>query len=255
MKILFSNIGYATGINGSFHHHVSKVLRHAHQTVDMQRSVLDQFARIVEREAPDLCCMVELDQGSIHSGHYNQIEALTSAPYPCFDIADKYGPDSPIAKLPFHMGKSNGFIARRPYTFERLYFAHGTKRLIYKLALKPGLTLFFAHFSLKAKVRTLQFGEMRGLAEAAGGEVIVLGDFNTLTGLAELAPLTAGNGLRLLNRPGEPTFRFLGWQHTLDLCLCSPSLEPSLQLHLIPQPFSDHCALLISDRNPNDNLS
>ncbi|OYU78301.1 MAG: hypothetical protein CFE32_02185 [Alphaproteobacteria bacterium PA3] len=245
MKILFSNLGYATGIDGTLRHHARNVFRHAFQTMAMQRRVLQQFRAIIEQHDPDICCLIELDRGSAHSSFFNQMEALCSATYPAFDVADKYGPKSRLSKMPFHHGKSNGFLAKSPHRFAHLYFENGTKRLIYQITLAPDLTLFFAHFSLAHKVRAKQFLEIRALAQRTPGRVIILGDFNTLTGLEELEPLLAGDSLRLINHPAVPTFRFHRWQHTLDLCLCSPSLVPEIKLRVIKQSFSDHDALLL----------
>ena len=245
MRILFSNLGYATGINGTLRQHVSKSFRHAFQTKAMQHRVLDQFSKIIEQMNPDLCCLVELDQGSLHSEYFNQIEALVSTKYPVYDIADKYGPDSHHSKLLFHKGKSNGFLAKTPQDFQHLYFKHGAKRLIYQIVLRPNLTLLFAHFSLQREVRAIQFVEMRALVSRTLGDVIVFGDFNTLTGLSELSPLLAGDFLQLLNAPDVPTFRFHRWSHILDLCLVSPTLATSCRLQVIDQPFSDHDALFL----------
>jgi endonuclease/exonuclease/phosphatase family metal-dependent hydrolase len=245
MRILFSNLGYATGINGTLRQHAGKILRHAFQTKAMQHKILAQFNNIIEGTNPDLCCLVELDQGSIHSGYFNQMNALISTQYPVYDIANKYGPHSHFSSLLFHRGKSNGFLAKTPQVFERLYFEHGAKRLIYKIQLREELTLFFAHFSLTRKIRTKQFVEMKRLVEATKGDALVFGDFNTLTGLGELKPLVEDNFLILLNSPDMPTFRFHRWQHTLDLCLASPALAPICRLEVIAQPFSDHEALLL----------
>lgn len=226
--------------------HAGKVLRHAFQTRDMQHKILAKFNTIIEATNPDLCCLVELDQGSIHSGYFNQMTALVSAQYPIFDIADKYGPNSQLSGMLFHRGKSNGFLAKRPQTFERLYFKNGTKRLIYKIDLWPNLTLFFAHFSLTRTIRAKQFMEMKRLVEATNGDVMVFGDFNTLTGLTELKPLIEDDILTLLNEPDSPTFQFHRWHHTLDLCLVSPALARQCRLDVIPQSFSDHEALLLT---------
>ena len=249
MRILFSNLGYATGINGTLRQHVGKAFRHAVQSQAMQRRVLAQFRTLLEEADPDVCCIVELDQGSVHSAYLNQMAALVSERLPVFDIADKYGPSSPYSKLLFHSGKSNGFLAKKPLIFKHLFFEHGTKRLIYQIELRPDLTLFFAHFSLKQKIRGCQFLEMRRLVDQITGQVIVFGDFNTLYGLSELAPLFANDRLALLNSPDVPTFRFHRWQTILDLCLSSPSLAPSCRLHVIKQPFSDHDALLLEIDN------
>lgn len=250
MKLLFSNLGYATGISGSLFHHITKAFRHVYQPPAMQRAVLKQFRQIIETERPDVCCLVELDQGSIHSGHFNQIHALMCEDYAVYDIADKYGTDSLISRMPFHAGKSNAFLARQAFDYGFLYFTHGTKRLIYRLTLREGLTLFFTHFSLKKEVRARQFVEIRRFAEATDGAVIILADFNIFEGLSELEPLIGDGFLRLLNRPEEATFSFHRWRHLLDLCLYSPSLESEIGLRIISQPFSDHSALLVTLETP-----
>ncbi len=245
MRILFSNLGYATGINGTLRQHIGKAFRHAVQSKAMQNRVLAQFRALMEQTNPDLCCVVELDQGSPHSRYLNQMAALVSARFPVFDVADKYGLGSPYSKLPFHSGKSNGFLAQQPQVFKHLYFEHGTKRLIYQINLQANLILFFAHFSLNRKVRAAQFHEMARIIEGTAGEVIVFGDFNTLSGLSELAPILANQRLVLLNSPDVPTFRFHRWHTLLDLCLTSPALVSSCRLQVIDQPFSDHDALLL----------
>jgi endonuclease/exonuclease/phosphatase family metal-dependent hydrolase len=87
--------------------------------------------------------------------------------------------------------------------------------------------------------------QLAQLLQSTPGEVVLMGDFNILTGFGELAPLTEGAGLRLLNREDEVTFRFHRRHLILDLCLCSPSLAERCHLRVIPQPFSDHAALLL----------
>ncbi|ESQ79993.1 endonuclease/exonuclease/phosphatase family protein [Asticcacaulis sp. YBE204] len=247
MRILFSNLGYATGISGSLYHHVTKAFRHVYQSPAAQKAVLAQFRQIIDREAPDIACLVELDQGSVHSGGFNQVQALMCQDYTVYDIEGKYGPDSHLTRLPFHHGKSNAFIAKQPFAFDYLYFRDGSKRLVHRIVLREGLTLFFTHFSLQRPVREKQFQQMREWIDAAGGEVMILADFNTFNGLEELAPLLEGGDLMLLNATDMTTFSFHRWRHLLDLCVCSKSLEGRLAMQVIPQPFSDHAALLVEE--------
>lgn len=245
MKILFSNLGYAKGISGSLLHHITLAGRHIYSRPEAQRRVLAQFRAIMDDEKPDLCCLVEIDRGSFHSGYFNQLLALMCDNYCFHDIADKYGEQSRLGRMPLHVGKSNAFIARSEYPFERTYFTHGTKRLIYKILLSPECTLFFAHFSLQKDVRARQFTELEQLVRACGMESLILADFNILTGVGELQPLLESSGLRLLNRTDEHTFTFHRKRLMLDLCLCSPHLVERVTLRVIPQPFSDHAALVV----------
>ncbi len=245
MKIIFSNLGYAKGISGALWQYVMRIDRQFYMRPSMQRRVLAQFREIIDDERPDMCCLVEVDRGSFHSGYMNQLQALMCEHYCFYDIADKYGEESLISALPFHRGKSNAFIARRDFPFQRLYFKHGSKRLIYKMDIAPDIRLFFAHFSLQYDVRVLQFEEMRRLVQETGKEVVILADFNIMRGFSELEPLLRHTDLRLLNREDEPTFRFHKRQLALDLCLCSASLAERVQLRIIPQMFSDHAAVVV----------
>ncbi len=249
-KILFSNIGYAKGIDGSLRHHLGLFGRHFYCARPVQEQVLGQIRAVIDAETPDLCCFVEIDRGGFHAARFNQVDALmTDGKYKFHDIACKYGNENWISRMPLHEGKSNAFLALRETPFERMYFTHGSKRLIYRLAVAGDIFIFFAHFSLQKKIRARQFAEMRRLIEQTPGRVIVLADFNVMNGFGELEPFLADSGLVLLNREGEHTFTFHNLNLALDLCICSESLVNNMDLKIISQPFSDHAALLVEVRN------
>lgn len=240
-----SNLGYARGINGCLAHHVLYAHRHLYCPPLVQTQVLGQLLEIMQTEQPDICCFVEIDKGSFDTSHFNQFDHLLSEDYPYYNVENKYGEGSILRTLAFTRGKSNAFIARHPFPFEKIYFTHGTKRLIYKIQLEENLTLFFAHFSLKKLVRAQQLEQTRRLMHDTQGEVIFMGDFNVLTGLDELAPLIKDEGLLLLNKADAPTFTFHMRRLVLDLCLCTPNVAKRAQLRIIPQPYSDHAALFV----------
>ena len=243
-RILFSNMGYAKGINGSLFQHAAYITRHFYTPHNVQKRALEQFGEIIAAENPDLCCIVEIDGGSVHAGYFDQIGMLKSKTYEFHDISDKYGPQNVLGRLPFHKGKSNAFMAKQNIEFEKRYLSRGSKKLLYSLILPGDIILFFAHFSLNRKVRLAQFHELKKhLHDHA--KVIVLGDFNIMHGFSELEPLLLDTDLQLLNRDDEPTFKLHKRNHVLDLCLCSKSLAGNLKLKVIPQPFSDHAALLV----------
>ena len=75
--------------------------------------------------------------------------------------------------------------------------------------------------------------------------MILLDDFNILKGISELDSFSEKDSFRLLNDPDQPTFIFHRRRLLLDLCLYTPALEGKLELDIIPQPFSDHAALLV----------
>lgn len=245
-NILMSNLGYLRGINGCLSHHIRYAHRHIYCPPNIQEASIRQLVKVIEQEQPDLCCFVEIDKGSADLRNFNQLEALAGEHYPFFDIENKYAPGSRLRSMPLTRGKSNGFIAKREIPYEKIFFTHGTKRLIYKMLIEPGVTLFFAHFSLKKIVREQQLLQVRQLMDATPGESIFMGDFNIHTGFGELAPLLAGNKLVLLNQEDVPTFRFHKLQLPLDLCICTHNIAKRAHLKIIPQPYSDHEALLLT---------
>lgn len=244
-KILFSNIGYAKGIDGSLVQHMRHLHRHVHCPIPVQKQVMMQIQSIMKQEQPDLCCFVEIehhDQGR----KYSQVQALADDDYPFFDVADKYGVNSWLSRVPWHRGRCNAFLSRHELAFERRYFSLGSKRLIYEVEGPENTSIFFAHFSLQKSVRAEQFREMRRLIARSGREAIVLADFNIMGGFGELTPLLRDSNLHVLSREDEPTFTFSRMRRVLDLCICSESLRDRLSLTIIPQPYSDHAALLVN---------
>lgn len=244
-KILFSNLGYAKGIDGSLWAHVKGFGRHFYCRIPIQKTVLTQVKNIIMQEQPDLCCLIEIDQGSFHSAYFNQLQDLIDEEYRFFDISNKYGDQSLLRYLPSHKGNSNAFISKVELPFERFYFSNGTKRLIHRIELPNNRFVFFAHFSLNKAIRAKQFEETNALLRQCTGEVILLADFNILGGFSELKPLLEGTGLSVLNNESDHTFTFHRRRLALDLCIGSKDLLSQMKLKIIPQPFSDHAALLV----------
>jgi endonuclease/exonuclease/phosphatase family metal-dependent hydrolase len=244
-KIFFSNLGYAKGIDGSLRQHVGRFGRHFYNKLPVQEQVLEQLKNIITKEDPDICCFVEIDRGSRQSASLNQLERLIDERYSYHDIADKYGEGSLVGRMYLHAGKSNAFVSKEKLAFERLYFRHGTKRLIYRLELPEGISLLFAHFSLNRKTRVKQFQEIREIARQHKGETVLLADFNIMQGFRELAPLLDDGDLKVLNKESDFTFSFINKKLVLDLCIASKNLAPRINLKIIAQPFSDHAGLLV----------
>ena len=244
LKVLFSNIGYAKGISGSLRDHILLFHRHVYCRPTVQTAALSELKKLIEEHKPDICCIVEVDKGSFHCAYLDQLSFLISDKYSHSDIADKYGEKSWLARMPLHGGRSNAFLARQYFPFEKFFFTHGTKRLIYRIEVAEDLHLFFTHFSLKKDVRKKQFREIRQLIKQTPGEVILLGDFNIMGGFSELQPLLKNKALTLLNPDDIHTFTFHKRKMILDLCLCSKNIAKAASLEIIPQKFSDHAALL-----------
>ncbi|MBX7147081.1 MAG: endonuclease/exonuclease/phosphatase family protein [Alphaproteobacteria bacterium] len=245
MKILMSNLGYLRGISGSLTHHILFAYRHFYCSAVVQEKVWRQLAEIMSRERPDLCCFVEIEQAAFHKANFCLLEGITGETYPFFDIENKYLNTSPLRSFPLTRGKSNAFLSKQDLPYKKIHFTCGTKRLIYKIGLTSEVTLFFTHFSLNKKVRKRQLLEAGQMVKNTPGEVIFLGDFNILSGFKELAPLLQNGELVLLNRKEHKTFTFHVFHKVLDICLCTKNIAHQCNLQVIPQPYSDHDALLL----------
>lgn len=244
MKILMSNLGHLRGINGSLTHHILFAHRHFYCSATIQEQVWRQLTQVIRVEHPDLCCFVEIEQTAFHQANFSLLADIAGELYPFFDIENKYSHASRLRTFPMTRGKSNAFLAKQHFPYEKIHFSHGTKRLIYKIKLVPAITLFFAHFSLNRKVRAQQLQEVRELIDGTPGEAIFLGDFNILGGFKELEPLLH-NDLVLLSSNEHPTFTFHFFRKVLDICICTKNIAPHCHLRVIPQPYSDHAALVL----------
>jgi endonuclease/exonuclease/phosphatase family metal-dependent hydrolase len=243
-RILVSNLGYARGIDGTLLQHMRQSYNHVCTPRGYQKRALDAYKQIMRSSDPDICCMVEIDTGSVGSCGLNQFDYLADQTYPVRDVIGKYAEGSKLTWT--RRGKSNGFIAKHPYNFQRLYLSHGSKRLLYRIVLEEGLVLFFTHLSLKRQVRIQQITELRALADKEEGEVLIAGDFNIFAGLEELEHFTGDGKYTLLNDKSEGTFTLFGRHYLLDICMASSLLVPRTSIEIIDQPFSDHDALLVT---------
>ena len=244
-RILLSNIGYARGIGGSAREHSRYFYRYLWCSPETQQAALAHLRQIIATEQPDVCCLIEIDQGSLNTAWLNQIRHLIDADYAYFDVENKYGRNSLLRHMAISGGKSNAFLAREPLEFEKRWMSAGVKRLVYRIRLREDLHLIFAHFSLRHGRRRLQFQQLARLVAETEGEVIVMGDFNIFRGKQEIAPLLQETGLQLMDAEGAPTFRFSDREMILDLCLVSAGLRETAQVRVLEQPFSDHNALLL----------
>ncbi len=245
LKILMSNIAYARGFDGALGRHVGRAYRHVYCSKAVQQNVMGDVKRLLDREKPDVCCFVEVERGGKGAKAFDQLRSLLDERFMYSDIANKYFAKGRYKWIPVLGRKCNAFCANRPLEFEHVYLDAGIKRLVYQITVNPKLTLFFAHFSLRRKVRKLQFESLAKVLQKTPGEHLVMGDFNVFGGPEEIAPFLGSTGLEVLNDPKLPTFRFHRRRSLVDLAMVSPSLRHRAELRIVEQPYSDHAALIL----------
>ena len=238
MRLLLYNIRYATGTGAAFHLPVpgAGYLR-------SNPRVLTGITRFIKDRDPDIVGLVEVDTGSIRTGHVNQARVIAESLGHYSIYQCKYGTDSLNTFVPIVNKQANAFLAAPRVEGERFhYFDTGIKRLIIELELDD-LCVFLVHLSLKFRHRAAQLRQVFDLVRRATKPVIVAGDFNTFWGEHEMALFMEASGLRSANRDRLPSYPARKPRLELDFILYSRGIE--VDAFEVPAVnFSDHRPLV-----------
>ncbi|QQS58675.1 endonuclease/exonuclease/phosphatase family protein [Candidatus Peregrinibacteria bacterium] len=242
MKILIYNIGYSLGLNGSTGDYIFRGLRYVYCTRKIQEKVISDITTIITDTNPDICGLLEVEQGNAFFNRINQVKELNRDGKFVVDISSKYAEKSLISKIDFLRSKSNAVLLKKPLPIHKHYFGHGIKRLLYEIVVRPDISIFLVHFSLSHRARAHQIQELRSLIRQRE-KVVICGDFNIFGGLHELDPLLRHTHLHVVNKRGDVTFPAVHPKIALDLFLCSKSLTVK-DIQVLSGAFSDHCPVL-----------
>jgi endonuclease/exonuclease/phosphatase family metal-dependent hydrolase len=158
MKIIFWNIGYARGIDGSFSSYVRNVKRFFSQDRLSQKKVLQEVARLISSEKPDVFAYAEIMTGSKRNGGFNQhtfLLSLIDREHHATAAVTKYG-NTIFSSLPFHKGNCNGVISFSPASIKNHLLQHSRKKLVQETILEH-VTIFSVHLPLISRDRKKQF--------------------------------------------------------------------------------------------------
>lgn len=239
VRIVYANLGYLREIDGSLAHHIRRAHHHVFTPRAAQLRSLSFVKNAMRELKPDLSCFVEIDQGSLTNGFFDQFPVLREDHHLVGTIDNKYSATRKYRRLSISRGKSNAFLASRNVDFTRRYLSFGKKRLVYDIDIE-GIRVLVVHCALTRRTRALQYAEIARWIAERDMPTIVVGDFNAMSGDGELEPLLRGGHLVHANRLLGPTFRFGPWRASLDTCLVSAELETRCRIEILDQPFSDH---------------
>lgn len=233
-RVLLYNIGYGTGLTGSMSDYFLRFYRYLYTPRTIIRKVRQSIYTLLNKVQPDVCCFVE-----VH-GRYGFV------PHPHAyrsQVDNKYGRWSMLRWLPFFRDNCNGFYSHSPLKFQKRYFRHGTKKLIYDIDLGHGMSLLLVHFSLNASTRAKQCDEIKEILWGRPN-TIVCGDFNTFRGTSELQKLADECGLRIVNA-SQPTFPANHPRRALDLFLCPKTIRSAKAKVFSDVQVSDHLPVML----------
>ena len=243
MKIIFWNIGYVPGLNGSLFQYATRGHRLVWSPITIQKKLLEGIASYVKQEAPDLFLYSEVSLGARRNQYFHQHDYLVSQ----IDGVVSHGArpkyrHSLFHSLPLHAGNANGFLSPHDCETSTVHLQNGSKTLIYMVKIK-GVTVVMVHLSLQKRTRAKQLKELAEIISIISGPLVLCGDMNIFGGVEELRELIKKTGLEL--PPDLPlTFPAHKPKRTLDVFL-TREIKEKVRVCTIESTISDHLPIVL----------
>lgn len=204
---------------------------------------------------PDILALVEVDIGSLRARGEDEVRFLEEKLH-LHDFVEKVKyPLKGWLKLFYHVPildkQANALISR--FKFKKVcyhIFHEGTKRMVIEATVHcpQPVTLLVAHLALGKRARAKQIKELTAIVNAIKNPVILMGDFNTFHGEAEIQKLLQQTHLRDkmgLDKKDLPLTE-PAWhpKRRLDYILTSPQIKVK-KYSVLNFHFSDHLPLMI----------
>ncbi len=220
MKILFYNIAYATGLNGSWRQYVNKMWR----LVTTSPTAFKRISQTIKQAGADVVCLAEMDNGSFRNRFQCQTKALADHLQAVFFATEsKYEPWSIWRFMTLIRKQHDAVISHRNGEFKAHYLKTGLQRLVSEFVV-DGISIFLVHLAvLRRKVRARQLRELAEIVNRCDRPYLICGDFNLHDGLDELDEFKSLTKTQLVETP--MTFPSFKPNRTIDLFLVSPELE------------------------------
>jgi len=221
-----------------------------HQALQKKRSIeshLDDVARVLRRESPDVVALQEADGPSIWSGQFDHVEYLARAAG-----LEHFVRGSHVQTMKLSYGTA--LISRLPLTDARgVTFPPSppTPPKGFTMARVPWpgqgdfqVEVVSVHLDFsRASVRRRQVDELAEHLFTRKGPLVVMGDFNADWSNEEGPPRRLATRLKLrAYRPEATDMPTFGAKKRLDWILVSSPLE-MVEYETLPDPISDHRAV------------
>jgi endonuclease/exonuclease/phosphatase family metal-dependent hydrolase len=250
VKLICYNIEYCEGMEGIWYQYL-KFWKIFFPPKNLEQEIVNALKKL----APDILALVEVDIGSLRARGKDEVRDIEEK-LKLNDFVEKIKyPLRGWLKLFHHIPildkQANAIISRFKFSKVRYHLFHeGTKRMVIEATLKcpKAVTLLLAHLALGKKARTKQIQELIHIVNSIKNPVILMGDFNTFNGEAEIQDLLRKTHLKnrteldqkvkILTEPAwHPSKR-------LDYVLTSPKIRIR-KYTVLKFPFSDHLPLYV----------
>jgi len=220
MKILFYNIAYSTGMNGTLKSYFGVTWRF----LWLSKKVFNKIVTLFKKETPDIICLAEVDGGSFRNQFKSQAKAFSIAlDYPHIYSKNKYHPRSIWHWMTLIGSQHDAILSKHSGHFKSHYFSRGIQRHVSEFQVK-GMSIFVVHLAvLRKKMRARQLRELANIVKKCKNPYIVCGDFNVHNGHHELDEFIQKTNTTLVKTPH--TFPSHKPNRTIDLFLVDATLE------------------------------
>ena len=246
-RVISYNIAYTSGIDGSYLDYI-KFWRYIFPSKKFDADIID----LLTEQKPDILGLIEVDSGSFRSGMKSEGKLFgKKLDYKSVLEVCKYDPKSMmgfLSKLPVTRFQSNALLSRYElYDIKYHWLSKGMKRVVIEASFDCPckVTLLVVHLAIGKGVRKKQLDELIDIIKRLKNPFILMGDFNTFNGHAELHDLIARTDLvRGPTLKSPPTYPSCKPQDVLDYILTTDDIEVT-NYEVIPADFSDHMPVLM----------
>ena len=221
MKFFFYNIAHGIKPNKSFFSQINQLRL-------INKNFLDMLLKPLREIRPDILALVEIDSGSLRSRKINETKYIASKLDYKFSFYHKYN-GTIVAYLPILRKHGSAIIYNRKIDVKTnpFYFNHGFKRVIVKsnfIYKNNKFSLYILHFSVRKKIRKLQFQELTDIIQKDNNKIILVGDFNLFDGEKELKNFISNTGL-IIYPNNQPTFPSWNPKIKIDYLITSKNIR------------------------------
>jgi len=234
MKIMFYNIAYGTGLNGSWKQYICQSWRF----IWLPLKAMKDMTEAIKKENPDVLCLAEVDSGSFRNRFRCQAKYLAKRLLlPYYHSQNKYRQWSIWRFMTMIRRQHDAILSNKKGQFKKHQLHSGMKKLVQEYIVE-GLSIFTVHLAVLSKrVRKKQLKELADILKDCPRPHLVCGDFNIHKGLSELKDFVQSTGLRRVIK--KPTFPTISPTRYLDLFFASPDVKIE-NAGVIKMGYSDH---------------
>ncbi|MBU0706059.1 endonuclease/exonuclease/phosphatase family protein [Patescibacteria group bacterium] len=234
MKVMFYNIAYGTGMNGSWRQYLTRSFRFFW----LPLRAMKKMTEALKKEKPDVLCMAEVDNGSFRNRFRSQARQIArKLQLPYFKSVTKYRHHSIWQYMTMIRRQHDAILSNRKGEFRTHQLKSGMKKLVQEFVAE-GISIFTVHLAvLSRRVRRRQLKELTGILKKCQRPHLVCGDFNIHKGLEEVDEFICLTGLRRVI--DQPTFPSVSPTRHIDLFFASPDVK-IVNAGVVHIDYSDH---------------